>query len=138
MTKENRLVTISFFGTVSASSKNTLVSKRITSPFRVKKIRASFAPGVNRLMNLYFFISFDDSAPTTAEPLGTNILAQTGQVTYLTGDDEYKEIEPQVEDKSRSAYIKIYAINSDTFEHTIDAQVTIEMLEEETEEKPKE
>lgn len=129
MAGNNRLVTTSFFGTVSASSKKTLVSKHITSAFIVKKIRASFAPGVNRLMKLYFFISYDPSAPTTEEPLGVNVLAQTGQVTYLTGEDEFKEIEPNVKDTSKAAYLKVYAVNDDTFEHTIDAQVTIEMLD---------
>jgi len=130
MEETKRLAAVSFFGTVAASSKATLVSKRITSPFRIKKIRASFAPGTDRLLNLYFFISYDDSAPTTAQPTGTNILSQTGQVTYITGDDEYKEVEVEVEQREAGAYIKIYADNTDTFEHTIDSQIIIEMLEE--------
>jgi hypothetical protein len=131
MENTNRLTAISFFGTVAASSKKTLVSKRITSPFRIKKIRASFAPGVNRLMNLYFFISFDDSAPTTEEPKGVNLLSQTGQVLYITGDDQLKEMELEIYQKEKGAFVKVYADNTDTYEHTIDCQIVIEMLEEE-------
>ena len=131
MQETNRLTAISFFSTVAASSKKTLVSKRITSSFRIKKIRASFAPGVNRLMNLYFFISYDDSAPTTEEPKGANLLSQTGQVLYITGDDERKEMELEIYQKEVGAFVKVYADNTDTFEHTIDCQIVIEMLEEE-------
>jgi len=135
---KSRLTAISFFGTVADSSKKTLVSKRITSAFTIKKIRASFAPGVNRLMNLYFFISFDDSAPTTEEPKGVNLLSQTGQVLYITGDDERKEMELEIVQKEKGAFVKVYADNTDTFEHTIDCQIVIEMLEDEKPAPPEE
>ena len=127
---ENKLQTISFLGTVGAGVNKTLVSQRISLPFRTKKIRASFAPGVQRLMKLYFFISQDPTAPTTEEPKGNNILASLGQVSYLTGDEEFKDLAHEVECPTAGAYIKIYAVNSDAFEHTIDAQVTIEFIEE--------
>jgi len=125
----NTSQTISFFGTVPANSNITLVSKRITLPFRTKKIRASFAPGVQRLMKLYYFISFDPSAPTTEEPKGSNILSSLGQVNYITGDDEFKDLVHEVECKESGAYLKIYAVNTDSFEHTIDSQITIEFIE---------
>lgn len=123
-----RLVTVSFFGTVSAGSNNTLVSKYIDARFKVKRIIASFAPGVNRLMNLSYYISADESAPTTEPPTGTNVLAQVGQVTYITGDDEQKNLPHEVEYESRGAYVKVYAENSDSFDHTIDTQVIIELV----------
>jgi len=126
---ESRLVTMSFFGSVSASSKNTLVSEYINVPFRTRVVRASFAPGVNRLMKLYFFISQDKEAPTTEEPKGTNLFAQLGQVRYITGDDEFKEFPHQVPYHEAGSYLKIYAVNDDTYDHTIDCQITIELLE---------
>ena len=128
--KEPRLQTISFFGSVAASSKLTLVSQKISTAFKTKILRASFAPGVNRLMTLKFFISQDPSAPTTEEPQGVNILKQLGQTSYLTGDDEFKEFPHETVYPERNAYLKIYAENSDTFEHTIDAQITIEFIDE--------
>jgi len=126
----NTTQTISFFGTVPANSNLTLVSHRITLPFRTKRIRASFAPGVQRLMKLYYFISQDSSAPTNEEPKGFNILSSLGQVNYITGDDEFKDLAHEVEYKESGAYIKIYAVNSDSYDHTIDSQVTIEYIEE--------
>lgn len=123
-----RLVTISFFGIVGASSNLTLVSKKIGVPFVTRSIRTSFAPGVNRTMTEKFFISGDAEAPTTAEPNGVNILTQTGQATYITGDDEFKEFSQETEITEANKYVKIYAENADTFQHTVDCQVTIELL----------
>ena len=121
-----RAVTISFFGKVSAGSKKTLVSRRINVPFGTKRVRASFAPGVNRLMQLYFYISPDPSAPTTSPPTGYNILAQTGQADFITGDDEIKDFQMEIMELTRGQYVKVYAVNEDTYPHTIDVQITVE------------
>lgn len=123
-----RLVTISFFGKVAANSRKTLVSKRITVPFGTKRVRCSFAPGVDRLMKLYFFVSPDTETPTTEEPTGYNILAQTGQAVFITGDEEAKEFPMEIVEFTIGQYLKVHAVNEDTFEHTIDVQVTLEFL----------
>jgi len=134
MPKEvSRLQTIAFFSTVSANTNKTLVSKRIERPFRVKQIAASFAPGVNRLMNLEFYISPDDSAPTAKPLTGTNILYPLGHVGYITGDNERKVLDLEIETVTGGYYLKVFAENKDAFEHTIDAQVTIELFYEEEE-----
>ena len=130
-----RVTTISFFGFVAASSNKTLVSQRIGTPFHIKHIQASFAPGTERLMKLYFFVSPDSAAPTTHVPTGTNLLAQTGQARYLTGDADSKSFGIEVSFAERGYYVKVYAVNTDTFAHTIDVQITIE-LEEPEEEVP--
>jgi len=131
MAKEtSRLQTLLFFGTCPASSGKTLVSRRINKPFRVKEVAASFAPGVNRLMRLEFWISPDDTAPTSKPLTGFNILAELGHAGYITGDDERKVMRIEAERMERGYYIKVFAKNEDTYDHTIDAQVTIELLEE--------
>lgn len=128
--KQPNQQTISFFGSVGAGANVTLVSKLLSSKFKTKIVRASFAPGVNRLMTLKFFISPDDNNPTTEEPTGTNIFSTIGQVPYLTGDDEVKTLPHEVLQTERNSFLKVYAENGDTFSHTIDAQITIEFLEE--------
>lgn len=125
----DRTTTISFFGTVDADSKKTLVSKRIAVPFGVRRISASFIAGTNRTMKLYFFVSPDPSAPTTTKPTGTNVLTQHGHRRYITGDDERKELFVEVEFKERGYYLKVYADNEDNFPHTIDAQMMIRLRE---------
>lgn len=131
--KTPKLQTISFFGTVNASSNLTLVSKRITTPFKTKIIRASFAPGVNRLMFLRYFLSPDPTAPTTPVVSGVNVLEVVGQVNYITGDDEIKELEHEIIQKEAGIFIKVYAENTDGFSHTIDTQVTIQFEDEDDE-----
>ncbi len=128
--RETRLQTIPFFGKVSPASNKTLVSQRINVPFRIKKIACFFAPGVNKLMNLEFYVSPDSSAPTSKPLTGINILASIGHVGYLTGDSEKKEMDVEVEVRTRGNYLKVFAENKDTYEHTIDAQITIELIYE--------
>jgi len=139
MAKEiRRLQTIAFFGTVSAGAKKTLVSKRINVPFRIKQIACSFAPGVNRLMNLEFYFSPDNSAPTAKPLTGTNILAALGHVGYLTGDNERKVMDVEIDTVTAGYYLKVFADNTDTYDHTIDGQITIELHYEEEEGKEEE
>lgn len=114
-----------FFDTVAAGSNKTLVSKIITTPFTVVRINASFALGTNRLMQLYFFVSPDDEAPTTAPPNGYSLLSVLGQVSYLTGDNEQKEMHHNAIISDINVFLKIYAVNSDGFDHTVDASFTI-------------
>lgn len=123
-----RLTTIAFHDTVDPLSKKTLVSKRITERFTVKRIRASFALNTNRTLKLRFFISYDRTAPTTKQPSGTNILTQLGQVDYIVGDGDVKDFPIEIKEFRRGAYIKVYAENEDAYPHTIDVLITIEML----------
>ena len=126
--EETRLQTIAFFGAVTANTNKTLVSHRIDVPFKIKEIACSFAPGVNKLMNLEFYISPDDSEPTAKPLTGLNILASLGHVGYLTGDDERKEMKVETIPSNAGQYLKVYANNNDAYDHTIDAQVTIELI----------
>jgi len=123
-----RLVTITFYGTVPMNSNKTFVSKLIGVPFVIRSIAQSFATGTNRTMTTKYFISNDPEAPTTEQPQGFNVLSQFGQAVYLTGDDERKEFSQETETPAANAYIKLYCENADTFDHTLDAQVTIELL----------
>ncbi|MDH3348864.1 MAG: hypothetical protein OEM02_12305 [Desulfobulbaceae bacterium] len=120
------LKTISFYGTVSANSTKVLSSKRISRPYELEIIHASFALGINRTVQLYFYESFDDSEPTSAAPEGTNILAEYGQVSYITGDDERKSLDNHWQVDTSGSYLKVYAVNSDNVDHTIDVQLIIQ------------
>ena len=123
-----RLVTVSFYGSVPLNSNKTFVSKLVGVPFVVRRIIQSFPAGLNRTMTTKYFISNDPEASTTEAPNGVNILGQFGQVSYITGDDERKEFEQETEIPSSNGYIKLYCENSDTFDHTLDAQVVLELL----------
>lgn len=117
--------TISFFGTVAANSNVTLVSKRITVPFELQGITASFALNTNRTLQLEFFIAPDDSAPTDKPLHGFSVLSELGQVEYLTGDDDSKKIPMRVAVRVAGMFMKVFATNTDSFAHTIDVQMFI-------------
>lgn len=137
-----REISIPFYSTVAASSKKTLVSQRISTPFFVTRLHVRFGTGTENKLKLSFYVSPDDSAPTTAAPTGTNILAQHGHVSYINGSGETIRIPVEVQFDGQGYYLKVYAENSDTFQHSIKAQVSIEIEEGEltkpTEEEKKE
>jgi len=122
--------TLIFSGTCLANSELTLCSKRINFPFKTKKFVASFALGTDRTLQIRYFLSPDPSEPTTGFPTGINILGLFGEDPFLIGDDEAKAIEHESIIKETGYYIKVYANNTDNFDHTVDAFVIIESLED--------
>ncbi len=132
MEQQGRQTVISFYGTVAAAATAVLISKRINVPFRVRRVRVSFPLNTNRTVQISFLIAEDNDATNTAAPTGANILAQLGQVEYLVGDDEIKDLPVELEVEASGKYIKLRAVNSDTFEHTVDAQMIVELLPRKT------
>jgi hypothetical protein len=120
-----KIQTVTFFDTVVASTSKTLLSKKITAPFKISKVRAAFPAGVNRLLLLRFFIVSSTDLPTTAPPIGTDVLFSLGQVNYVTGNDNFVEFEHELLSLEANKYIAVYAENQDAFPHTIECQVTI-------------
>jgi len=120
--------TVAFYGTVNANGEVTLVSPRIATPFCLKRLLVRFAPGCENLVALRFYISLDDQAPSSGKPSGLNILDDYGQVNYIVGDDVLKDLEHEVESPGGGAYLKVYAINTDAYPHSIDVQMFIEPL----------
>lgn len=128
MPNSNIYKTISFFGSCAANSEQTLVSPRISTPYVVKTIIANFALNTNRTLQLDFYIAPDPDAPSSGRPSGMSLMREYGQVEYIVGDDEKKVIEHHASSPTSPSWLKIYANNIDSFDHTIDAQITIEIL----------
>lgn len=120
---------IPFNGTCSANSEKTLVSPRIQTPFRIKRIIAAFKYGTNDEMPLRFYVSSDDQAPETGKPSGLSILQDYGQVDFLIGSWEQKIIDHEVDYEESGSFIKVYADNKDDFDHTIDVIIMIKIKE---------
>ena len=106
-----------------------MVSKHIGHPYEVNRIRARFAQGCNNTLKMAFYISPDNDEPASGAPTGVSMLQDYGQVDYVVGNDDTKDMQHNVLMPESGSYIKVYAQNSDTFDHTIDAQVTIEEKE---------
>lgn len=121
---------IIFSGTCAARSELTLVSKRISYSFRVLEVNVSFAQGTERTLQIRFFVSPDPSAPSAGHPTGVNLFAVFGEDFFLIGDNESKRMDFAVEVKEKGMYLKMYANNTDVYEHTVDAFAVIETIEE--------
>ena len=121
---------IIFSGNCVANGELTLCSKRVNFPFRTKRFVASFALGTDRTLRLKFFLSPDPSEPASGKPTGINLLGIFGEDPYLIGDDEQKSVDYETEVKQLGYYIKVYANNTDSFDHTVDVFVIIESLED--------
>ncbi len=124
---ENDLKTIVFIGTCSANSEKTLVSDRISSPFTIVDLSFHFALNTNRTLQLKPFIAPDNHAPSSGEPNGYNPLEEYGQANYVTGDDQTKFFRHNFTVEESGSYLKIYANNTDSFDHTIDVHITIKI-----------
>lgn len=122
-----RRVTLPFNGSAAAGGEQTLVSKRLNFPYRIVEIRASFPLGTERTLQLSFFVSRDAEDPSSGKPTGLDILSPYGQTSYLVGDDEQKNLPSDFPVPWSSSYLKVYGLNSDTFIHTIDAHIIIEI-----------
>ena len=121
--------TVSFVGTCLLRSTEVLVCKRINHPFNIKKITATFPIGCVNELKLRFYLAIDDQTPTTGEPTGVSMLKDYGQVDYIVGDGVQKVMEHEVEQKESGSFIKVYAENSDYFDHEIDVQIELEPKE---------
>jgi len=129
MISSNQIITVPFHSTVAANSNKTLVSRKLSFPFMTRNIIASFMLNTNNLLALHYFISGTDSAPTSEPPDGVNLLSLFGQVGYLVGDDSDFRINHEFSYDTFPSYLKIYAVNSDAFEHTILSFIEIEVME---------
>jgi len=60
-----------------------------------------------------------------------NLLAESGQVDYLAGDDDRIVIDHNAFSPTSPAWLKVHANNTDGFEHTINATIIIGYTEPE-------
>lgn len=117
--------TLVFNGSVGSNSQAMLVSQRLKFPFATKELRAHFALNTNKQLRIEFVISPDDSAPTSKPFTGHSLLSTLGQVAYVVGDDETVIIPYHVLILDVGMFLKIFADNKDSYEHSIDAQIFI-------------
>ena len=123
----SRRITITFLGTCPARGELTLVSRRIGSPMRTARITATFPVGTLNLLALTPYASEDETAPTTGPPSGLALLQQHSPMSYLVGDGEQVRLEHQVDIPESGTWLKIYATNTDFYDHQVNAQIEIDL-----------
>jgi len=122
--------TISLVGKVSAGSTKVLVSRRLGFPFVIERLVSNFALNQNRAVQISFFLSYDKETPASGEPGGVNLLQQVSSQSYCVGDDDSKTFRTNIKAEDWPTWLKIYAVNSDGFDHDIDCQILLDVLSE--------
>ena len=118
---------------VSANSELTLSTNLIDYPYTIEEIQIGFPPGVDRTVQIKVFISSDSSTPSSGEPVGTNIFRFVGPNDYIVGDDETVRIPIALDVDNTPTWIKVYANNTDSYDHTVDVKVLIDLHAPDTE-----
>lgn len=123
--QSGELLTMPFYGTCGAGARVTLVSRKLPFPFISQVLSVHFALNTAGTLQVSFYVSPDAEAPTAGPPSGLNLLAVFGEVGYLAGDDDRITVQMQWHTREAGEYIKVHAINSDVFDHTINACATV-------------
>ena len=119
-----QMITVPFHGICSANSELNLVSERIPFRFAVRRIQVGYAPGCNRLLRIKVFVSQNATVPNTGQPPVQNVIVYV-QSSYIVGDDGLVDV-PHDFPGSSGSYLKVYANNTDGFDHVVDVRVIIE------------
>ena len=121
---------IVLYGSVAAGSTQTIRSKRIGYPFRLRKMTILFPVGSDFDLAVYPIVSNDKTVPTGAVPQGQNILEMLGNVTSLSGTAEKVAMEMDIKFTERSMWLKAYLVNGDgVYSHNIKLTYEIEAIE---------
>jgi len=121
-----RVLPMQLVGTVGPGAQLCLVSQHLTFAYRFRSGRIRFPLGASNLVQVYPFLSLDDSSPTTELPAGTPLFAWLSTNPYLVGDDCEVEFPIDLPVTVRGTWIKAHIVNNDVFAHTITALFTIQ------------
>ena len=118
--------TVSFNGVCPARSSLVLSTPRITHPYGITRIHVRFPVGCINELKLRFYTSPDDDVPSTGPPNGASMLREYGQVDFIVGDGDSKNMEHDLDVDESNTWLKVYAVNDDYYDHEVDVQMTIE------------
>ncbi|HID28539.1 MAG TPA: hypothetical protein EYP19_00880 [Desulfobacterales bacterium] len=119
---------IPFLDTVPAFSDMTLVSDELDVPYIIHEVQIHFPPGTENTNLIKVFVSGDPFTPSSGEPSGQNLFGYGGAVDYIVGDDVLIVLPVLFEVHERPTWIKVYAKNIDSYNHTVDVRVVVELL----------
>jgi hypothetical protein len=121
---------INFRGSCTARSSLVLTSQRLPAGYTTESLRLHWAPGCQGQLLLTPYLSPDDVCPSTGPPSGTPLLYAVTQDPSFRGDDSDLELLHEVTIREGGTCLKIYAQNTDWYDHHVDAQITVLLPDE--------
>ena len=119
---------IALYVNVTEGQAKTSVSRRISYPFRLGKIRINFPIGSENNVQIKVFVSDDEKTADNTMPNGVDIFSLLSIDGPIRGNAEVVEMNCDIEFKEGNKYIHVYLKNNDTNDHCIVVVVEIESL----------
>jgi len=118
-----RIERLFFHDTVDPRGQLTLVSKKITFPYTVKRQIFQFHRGAEDKLQLSVYVSFDATPDTP--PRGENITGVLGTDDYVVGDSWVFDFEDDYEVGQAGTWLKVYAKNEDSHPQPFNVKIVI-------------
>ena len=115
-------------GPCGPTAQLSLVSKHITSLFRILQVSVNFPSGTDNLVRVYLLLCQDPSSLTTGLPPGMSILSMLSPNDFLIGDDITLTLPINLPVTVKGTWLKAHVVNNDAFAHNISAIFTIEEI----------
>lgn len=128
---ELSLISFVFGGSVSASSRVTFVSNKITFPFRSKRFQFWADFGTDESVDVSCFCAADDEAPTTEIVDELNFLAQRGNRSFVRAENQWIRFDQEVEVRMLGTYLKVHVNNQSAVTQNVQVVITIAWLKSE-------
>jgi hypothetical protein len=126
--KAKRTAEILFFAAVGAGAQLTILSDLISFPFVVRSIIIDFGEDHLDSVLHYVLLSTNRTTSVTAVPADTNAFTGLSTIDYAIGDNREKRYYPNTIWRETKSYVKVHAINFNTYAVNIKVNVTIEEL----------
>ena len=123
-----RVVEIPFYGSIGAGAFLTLVSNRISYPFRVTRLKMIFDELANNLVTHQWLTSGNRNVSTTGPPSGDLIGRRESTTPTFTGRGLIRVVDLNDEYPEGDLFIKLYTFNGLGVAYPINASCTIEAM----------
>lgn len=124
-----RKAIVNFNGLAASAANVTFVSKRIDTPYRIKRVRLKFDSDCDNTVKISPFVSLDPEAPAATAPQGYNLLSEYGHRSYFLGDGNLVNLDVNIPVTDRGTFLKLYIENSAATTPYVYCQIVIEIEE---------
>jgi hypothetical protein len=77
-----------------------------------------------------FYIAPDVQAPSSGKPSGVSLLQDYGGVDSVRGEGVQIVLNHEIEVRQGGSCLKVYAVNDDYYDHSVDVDVEIQVEQE--------
>lgn len=119
-------IEIPFSASVGANTQLTLVSKRITYPFRILQTKMIFDRNARNLVQHYWLHSGEDGVSITGVPSGDNIYGAETPLGYIIGEATVRIISSMIDIDERNRFIKLHTVNGLGVAYYINCSIIIQ------------